>query len=212
MKHYLAILTSTICLCAPALGQVPAEDGLPAVAPDFRRSDVPDVVNGEPTAMDRDRRPIVPSTPTVLPPELIPRPPLAPVSPEASFNEQSRQSSGGHKPPLSWRARAHKLKLSSTGQQRTIYAKYDAAIVTLIGTLSQFGLRVEMLNSKAGELLALPIDAKSNQRYIFVLCEMPPGTVTIKAAAWSQSKTSTTLIETILLAIEKSTALKGGQQ
>ncbi len=209
MKHYLPIFSLILSLSLPAHGQLPAEDGIPPPAPDFRSSDSFDASNSGPTALERDRRPILPTSPSILPPELKQRPPLAPSSPSVNFTEQTRVSISSHKAPLSWRAKAHRLKQSSSAQQRILRSTYDAAIVTLIGALPKFGLRVEILNSKAGELLALPIDAKISQKYIFVLCEMPPGAVTVKGSAWAPSKASNALIETILQSIEQPALIKG---
>ncbi len=210
IKKHLPISALILSLSAPALGQRTGEETVPPPAPDFRSSDSPNAATTEPYTLESDRYPIVPTTPTVLPPELMERPPLAPSTQSPNYTDQTRLSTSEHKPSLSWRARAHKLKQSPAAKQRTVASKYDAAIVTLIGTLPQFGLRVEMLNSKAGELLALPIDPNNHQKYIFVLSEMPPGTVTIKVAPWSQSKASNAMIEAILQSLEQSTPTKGG--
>jgi len=150
----------------------------------------------QPTSDESQVTPVMPITPVVLPPDVPPRPPLIAVPPTVADMNVSTQPM--QKESLAWRARAHKLRLSNTAAQQILSTNYDAAIMTLIGALSQCGLRVQTLNSKAGELLAVPIDVKTTQKYIFVIAEMPPGTVTIKATSWSQTNNAAALIDTIL--------------
>jgi hypothetical protein len=160
----------------PAIAQQAADDAMPPTAP------------------------AIPVTPTVSPPEVPARPPLiavpqsAPVPAALPLNAPVKES-------LAWRARAHKLRVTNGGLQQQISATYDAAIMTLISALSQSGLRVQTLNSKAGELLAMPVDTRSTQKYVFVVTEMPPGTVTIKATPWSQSKTAAVTLESVFQAL-----------
>lgn len=154
----------------------------------------------------------LPQSTTVFPPDVPPRPPLIAIPKEITEASEPTFAQSPHKPPLSWRARAHKLKLARNAQQITLESNYDAAIMSLIGSLSQSGLRIDTLNSKAGEVLALPADNRTNHKFIFVLSEMPPGTVTIKGAAWTQSKASSTVIDSVFQAVQQQTTLRRGAQ
>lgn len=152
----------------------------------------------------------VPIAPVVMPPDVPPRPPLVAIPPGTPIpaglpnNSPIRES-------LAWRAKAHKLRISPAASQQTLNTNYDAAIMTLISALSQSGLRVHTLNSKAGELLAVPVDTRSTQRYVFVVSEMPPGTVTIKGTAWSQSKTSAATLDAVFQSL-RNTQVAGTQR
>jgi hypothetical protein len=95
------------------------------------------------------------------------------------------------------------LRLSNTAQRVQLQCGYDAAIMGLVSLLPQVGLRVQTLNSKAGELLAVPIEPVSSQRFIFTFAEMPPGTVTIKAAPWSQDKAASAQIDAIFQSLTR---------
>lgn len=138
---------------------------------------------------------VVPSTPLVLPPDVPPRPPLPIRVDPATVAASAPDVVPSHKPPLAWRARAHKLRLSNSAPQVVLQANYDNAVMQLIGAIGQAGLRVDTLNSKAGELLAVPLDVRASQKYVFVFAEMPPNTVTIKATPWSQTKTSAATLD-----------------
>lgn len=144
---------------------------------------------------------VVPTTPFVMPPDVPPRPPLQIRTVATSAPISDASAPAQHKPPLAWRARAHKLRQSNSAAQVVLQTNYDNAIMQLIAALGQAGLRVDTLNSKAGELLAVPLDSRISQRYVFVFAEMPPNTVTIKVAAWSQTKTSAATIDTVLNAL-----------
>lgn len=144
--------------------------------------------------------PVAPIAPVVLPPEVPPRPPLVAI-PVSASTPSAVASQLSAKEPLAWRARAHQLRLSNTAQQQQFATNYDSAIMTLLSALSQSGMRVQTLNSKAGEILAVPIDGKSAPKLVFVLAEMPPGTVTIKAAATGNSKTAPMNIDAIFRAM-----------
>lgn len=176
MTNLVTAIALLFLLAPPALCQEPFEtEEMPPLAPQ-----------------------IVPVIPTVLPPEVPPRPPLIPVQSASSSAPAPLQ-----KQPLAWRARAHRLKQSAAPQQKILHTTYDAAIMMLISALSPAGLRVEVLNSKSGELLAVPVEQRSSQKYIFVFSEMPPGVVTVKAAAWSASKSSSSMIDSVLQTMEQ---------
>jgi hypothetical protein len=144
--------------------------------------------------------PVAPIAPVVLPPEVPPRPPLVAVPQSPNIGMPMPAPTPG-KESLAWRARAHQLRLSNNAQQQQIAATYDAAIMTLISALSQSGMRVQTLNSKAGEVLAVPLDGRPSPKLVFVVAEMPPGTVTIKGAAVGNSKTAPASIDAVFRAM-----------
>lgn len=178
-------VVAAMSLLAPSsmAQSVGTSDVYPPVAPEFRKSE--------------EAAPL-PVTPSVLPPDLPPRPPLVPV--RALPNSQQpigKAELPPHKPSLAWRAKAHALKQSKTAPQQMLNCNYDSAIMALISCLSRCGLRVETLNAKAGELLACHVDAAATQRYVFVFAEMPPGVVTIKGMPLKPSKQHESVIHAV---------------
>jgi hypothetical protein len=136
----------------------------------------------------------LPTTTLVLPPQVPPRPPLIAIP----NNELVPiQLNSPQKESLAWRACAHRLRSSNSAQQQTLASTYDAAVMNLISALSASGLRVQTLNSKAGELLAVPTDGRSAQKYVFVVSEMPPGTVTIKGTTLLPTKQQNVILNSI---------------
>jgi hypothetical protein len=167
------------------LGAVAAEaQSAPAVAPDADPLPVPVLEDVIP--------PPVPERPLPLPPAAGSL--AAPVLP---------------KPALAWRAKAQELRTDEQAACRVVNGSYDAALMALVACLPQFGLRLESLNSDAGELLAGNIDGANPYKLIFVINEMPPDTVTIKAAPLSGPKSSAAVAQNVLRSLNPSIASRG---
>jgi hypothetical protein len=188
-------------LTQPASAQTAQTDAMPPTAPDFQKRQPQSETNAIPVESKTGQDPLI------KPPDLPARPPLIPIPSFGNVDQPSAESQSStapaHKRSLAWRARAHKLKQSSSAPQKVLTAGYDEAIMTLLSSIAQANLRVDTLNSKAGELLAVPVDPASAHKYIFVFSEMPPGTVTIKASAWSTNKNSSAVIDSVFQAIDR---------
>lgn len=202
---YLACISLSCLLLGT---QVLAQNNFapPPVAPDHADDDSQQV-------SPDDQSMLLPTTPAVLPPTLPDRPAIEralPFSPPAATDANSLMLSQFEKRPvkvpLTWRAKALKLNAGEAGAANcTVNCAFDDAIMALVGALPSQGLRVEVLNSKAGELLAAPTDEQARQRFVFTLSETEPGTVLIKGSPmWSNKKGNDT-IQSVLKAIAPDT-------
>jgi hypothetical protein len=113
------------------------------------------------------------------------------------------------KPPLSWRSRALDLNSDSQAPCRVLAGSCDEATLNLLSALPQFNLKVGVLNSAAGELLAVSVDPNNSQKIVFTINEMPEGTVTIKAAAFPSTKQGATLVQTLLQSLNTTASGRG---
>lgn len=160
---------------------------------------------------------VVPVTPETLPPDVPPRPwpPQLPVAPSAQASEPATAAAIPVAPPVikpsaSWRNLAQQLRASDQAACRTINGTYDAAFMALLTSLPRFNLRAEVVNSDAGELLASSTDGINSHKIVFVIYEMPAGTVNIKAAplaGYKQMNAST--LKTMLQALNPPAPAKG---
>jgi hypothetical protein len=186
MRKNTLFLATLICLAAPAQ----AQEGL------------------EQPVVDSP----VPATSEVIPPPVPDRPPLAtPVNPAPSPSPDGPALIAPIvKPALAWRARAQDLKTNEQAQSRSFCAAYDDVLLALISSLPKFNLRVDVLNSDSGELLACTAEPDSQQRIIFAITEMPPGNVIVKASAFGSSKQLPTLIQNVMQSLTVNPPIRRG--
>jgi len=113
------------------------------------------------------------------------------------------------KPPLSWRAKAMELNSDSQAPCRVVPGSSDEVTMSLLSSLPQFNLKVAVLNSDAGELLAVSTDPNNKQKVVFTINEMPEGTVTIKGVALPVNSQGTSLVQAILQALNTTATRRG---
>lgn len=82
--------------------------------------------------------------------------------------------------------------------------------MSLLTALPAQSLRAEVLNSKAGELLAAPADTRSHDRYVFTICETEPGSVMLKGIPLNKGKQGDDLVQTILRGLVPDVAQRRG--
>jgi hypothetical protein len=170
---------------------------------------VPDQSTPPNSASDETVIPVTPTPAAVIPPAVPPRF-LPPPPTRTSINQAlPLQQPIFVKSVLSWRAKAQELKSDDQAACRVVQGAYDDVFMALIACLPKFNWKVEFMNSNAGEILAAPLDASSNQRIIFTFTEMPVGSVTIKAAPLHSYKQANGTLQNLLQAINPLGAPRG---
>jgi hypothetical protein len=160
-----------------------------------------------------------PATPSALPPDLPARLPVESAIPfnsaltGGSVGTSWKADNAGIKPSLAWRAKAYGMQSGNEAStSRELNGQFDDAVMALLSALSKQNLRVETLNSKAGEVLAAPTgtaQSLSRQRYIFTLCETSPGVVVLKAAPLINNKEGRDLLQQLLRSLSTDMPSRG---
>lgn len=166
---------------------------------------------------------LTPTAPDVMPPDLPPRPPVqALLGPPQSVisagapahvlsaDERMASMPPPVKPPLAWRAKALRIETAADRSTARVFdCNPDDAMMALLSALPANGLRVDVLDSKGGELLAAPSNPKARQRYIFVVSELEPGRVAVKGSPQWASKGADDLSASVLRSIAPSEQRRG---
>jgi hypothetical protein len=139
------------------------------------------------------------------------RPPAQNAYPQSAYvqNTPAELPFAPVKPPLAWRARAQDLNSDNQAPCRVVSGSSDEVTMSLLSSLPQFNLKLAVLNSDAGELLAVSTDPNNSQKLVFTINEMPEGTVTIKGAALPGNTQGTTLVQTILQTLNTTATRRG---
>ncbi len=202
----------------PALGVAPQ------MAPEQLNPDVP-IAPIAPNTPDITNVPSAPlSVPTglvpppslqpALPPNLLPRPPI-PAPPAVTL--LSPMNGGRVKDPLSWRARAYKLRTESSDAKnglvkgsRLVNANFDDTLSALTAVCSSSGLTIDSIFESAGQVLAHPNDASfERSRIIFSVKPVTKTSTLVRVGLDADNHLKQTSFDDLLNRIETSVNEKG---
>jgi hypothetical protein len=149
-----------------------------------------------------------------MPPNLLPRPPI-PTPPAVTL--LSPMNGGRVKDPLSWRARAYKLRTESSDAKnglvkgsRLINANFDDTLSALAAVCSSTGLTIDSIFESAGQVLAHPNDASlERSRIIFSVRPVTKTSTLVRVGLDADNHLKQTSFDDLLNRIETSVIEKG---
>jgi hypothetical protein len=150
----------------------------------------------------------------VMPPNLLPRPPI-PSPPAVTL--LSPLNGGRVKDPLSWRARAYKLRTESNDAKsglvkgsRLVNANFDDTLSALTSVCTSTGLTIDSIFESAGQVLAHPSDTNlEKSRIIFSVRPVTKTSTLVRVGLDADNHLKPSSFDDLLNRIETSVNEKG---